>query len=159
MPITRVSTDYSTRTKDIHIFQGVNASKLSDITPGFGRISNYCSGVQKLIQRYTISLLTELGSQTYYPDFGTELISSLLNSSSSLNRLDVGLLFNEANVKVITAFRDHQRESTGIPLDEQLDTALLTNVSVYGGTVGLTIQLYTAAGVPIEFLIPLPSIS
>jgi len=66
MPISSTTTNYSGRKKDIHIFQGVDPSKVSDINPSFGKISNYCAGVQKLVQRYAICLLTELGSQENY---------------------------------------------------------------------------------------------
>lgn len=159
MPITGVSTDYSTRTKDLHIFQGVNAVKLSDITPGFGRISNYCSGVQKLVQRFTITLLNELGSQPDFPLFGTELVGTLLRSSSNINKADVGHIFNTASLKVIREFRDYQRGITGVPLDEQIDTATLVDVVIQNGSIGLTIKIYPLQGTPVVFIMPLPAIS
>ena len=159
MPISGISTDYSTRTKDIHIFQGVNATKLSSITPSFGRISNYCSGIQKLIQRYTITLLNELGSQPGFPTFGTNLVNTLLRSSSFINKADVGHIFNEANIKVIREFRVYQRGLTDVPLDEQIDTATLADVVIQNGTIGLTIKIYPLTGEPVVFIMPLPSIS
>ncbi|MEG7795894.1 hypothetical protein, partial [Listeria monocytogenes] len=71
MAIKSITTNYTGRKIDLHIMQGVKAPGSSDISLGFGKISNYCSGVQKLIQRYTIMLLTEIGSQENFPTFGS----------------------------------------------------------------------------------------
>ena len=157
MPISGVSTDYSNRKKDIHIFQGVNPSALAIITPEFGKISNYCTGIQKLVQRYAISLLTELGSQDNYPDFGSSLITRLIRRGGNMNRLDIYPIFNSANLKIITSFREYQRATPGLPDDEQLSTAQLTNVIVAGGNVSLSIQIYPLSGGAVEFVLPIPS--
>lgn len=157
MPITGVSTDYSTRKKDLHIFQGVDPNKPARIDPAFGRISNYCAGVQKLVQRYAISLLTEIGSQENYPDFGTDLISSLINSSNLINKADVTHIFNFANMKVITTFRDYQRENADMPEDEQIDTAVLNDIVVANNMISLLIQIYPVSGSTTQFLLPLPN--
>jgi len=158
MPISGISTDYSTRTKDIHIFQGVNVQKRTDIAPSFGRISNYCSGVQKLVQRYGVILLTELGSQIDFVEFGTELITTLLRSSSAIGRGDVNLIFAKANVRVLDILRNYQRNTPGLPLDEQIDTAVLNDVVVTGDSIALDIQIFTLSGGEVVFLLPLPSI-
>lgn len=157
MPINGTSTDYSTRTKDIHIFQGVDVSKVSNITPSFGKISNYCTGIQKLVQRYAISLLSELGSQPGFTDFGTNLVSTLLRSSSRMSKADVFTIFNFANLKVIKLFKNYQQKTADLPLDEQLATAKLIDINVVNGNVSLSIQLYPLTGEPVKFVVPLPT--
>lgn len=157
MPISGTSTDYSTRKKDVHIFQGVDVNKLSAITPSFGRISNYCAGIQKLIQRYAISLLTQLGSQTNYPDFGSSLLESLHNRNLINNRADVFHLFNFANAKVVSEFRTYQSAHTDMPNDEQLSTAQLKDIVVDNDSVFLTIQIYPVETTPVVFLLPVPT--
>lgn len=157
MPISGTSTDYSTRTRDLHIFQGVNPNKLANISPSIGRISNYCSGVQKLIQRYAICLLTEITSQTSYPNFGTALIPTLMRSSSRISKADVFPIFGTANSKVIDIFKAYQQTTPGLPKDEQLATAQLINLSVSGGNVSLSIQIYPVATEPVVFLLPIPT--
>jgi hypothetical protein len=157
MPISGTSTDYSTRKKDIHILQGVNPNQLSRITPSFGRISNYCAGVQKLIQRYAIALLTELGSQTKYPDFGSTLLRTLNNRNFKNNKADVFHIFNFANAAVVTSFRAYQAKTKNLPDDEQLATAQLKDVVVSNDSVSLSIQLYTVDTNAVVFLLPIPT--
>jgi hypothetical protein len=159
MPISGTSTDYTGRTKDLHIFQGVDPSRSVQVTPSFGKISNYCTGIQKLVQRYAICLMTELGSQANYPDFGTSLISTLMNSHRPRNKADVFPVFNKANLKVLDRFRAYQRAHTDLPVDEQLSTALLKDVTSDLYSVGLTIALYPLTADPVTFILPLPKSS
>ena len=157
MAISNITTNYTGRTIDLHIFQGVNAPNASDITPSFGLISNYCSGVQKLVQRYAILLLTELGSQELYPDFGSDLLTKLTSTSNNYNRSDLFTLFALANVKVSDVILAYQIENP-LPLDEQLDVATLEEiVTTTDGGVALRVNISTRAVGAIDFLLPLPS--
>jgi hypothetical protein len=155
MPIDVTSTDYSGRTKDIHIFQGVDPYGAATVAPSFGKISNYCTGIQKLIQRYTISLLTNIGSQANYPTFGTDLLTKLTTSSFRFNKADLGHIFNFANSKVINEFRAYQRANPG-PEDEQLATAVLQDISFSNGSLFFTVQLYPVQQPSVNFILPLP---
>ena len=158
MPIRNVTTDYSGRQKDISAFSVVNPLSPSRqaVTPTFGRVSSYCAGVQKLIQRYTIALLTTRGSQPAFPDFGTELLAGLAVSGLSTVS-DLTHAFNFANALVVVQFRDYQSRASGIPLDEQLDTAVLSSLTTTASfEVTFTITLYTMAGTTIDYLLPIP---
>lgn len=152
-----LSVDYSNRKIDLHIFQGVNAPNSSDITPSFGKISNFCTGIQKLAQRYTICLLTELGSQVSFSDFGSDLITSLTSSSNLYNRADLYPIFNEANAKIEAEFYDHDQKYPGAPDDERLASAALVDIlSTPTGGVALSVELQTYSVEPVSFIIPLP---
>lgn len=153
---TVLSTDYANRKIDLHIFQGVKAPTASSITPSFGRISNYCTGVQKLIQRYTIALLTELGSQPSFETFGTSLITELNSSSSLLNRADLYPIFNEANAKVLNEFFAFDLDNPSVPDDERLAGASVLSINSVNGTVSISVQIFTQATDPITFILPLP---
>jgi hypothetical protein len=156
MAIKGTSTDYSNRKIDIHVFQGVNAPKNSDITPSFGRISNFCTGVQKLIQRYTISLLTEIGSQLNYPEFGSSLIVSLTSSSNVYNRADLYALFNIANDKIQSEFLAYDA-TEDISDDERLRNVRIARIeSTADGGVAIRLELQTFAGSELIFVVPLP---
>lgn len=157
MAITNTTTDYTGRKKDINIFQGLNFPNKSTVTLAFGDISNFCAGIQKLVQRYAITLLTELGSQPDFPDFGSTLLTRLNNTSLNLNIVDVRGIFNLANAKVIRQFRQQQSQSPSNFQDEQLNTATLDGVSVSGGKVGLRIKILSMAGERVEFVLPLPN--
>jgi len=153
------STDYSTRKRDIHIFQGVDITKPATITPSFGNISNYCAGIQKLVQRYAIALLTVIGSQPEFPTFGTDLLTELSNTNLTIDRTRLTHIFNFANFEVISAFRQYQANTDGLLDDEQLDTATLQDIVVSNdGKVSLIVQIIPVAEDAITFLIPLPKI-
>jgi hypothetical protein len=142
MAISSITTNYGNRTKDIHIFQGVNPLvQVSSINPAFGKVSQFCSGVQKLVQKYAIMLLTDLGSQLNSPTFGTTLMRRL-RSGNNISKPDFINIFNLANSTVIGAFREYQRGVSNIPDDEFLDTAVLQDVVVTNGNVRLRIKLY-----------------
>lgn len=158
MPIRNITTDYSGRSKDINIFPSVSPSKAGaqKVTPSFGKVSSYCAGVQKLIQRYAIALLTVKGSQAAYPNFGTGLVKQL-NMSRLTNQPDLVHAFNFANAAVIGQFRAYQETTTGLPADEQLDTAVLLSVTATANLeVSYRVALYTKAGSTLDFLLPIP---
>jgi len=79
--------------------------------------------------------MTEQGSQPDYPDFGTKLMSTLNNRNLSLNKADLYPIFNSAAYKVISEFRDYQAKNSGIPTDEQLNTAYLSDIIVSNDSV------------------------
>lgn len=155
MAISSITTNYATRKKDIHIMQGMTVSGTSDITPSFGKISNFCTGVQKLVQRYAITLMTSLGSQENYPEFGTNLMINLNNRRLKLNRADVFALFNLANAKVIKEFRLYQASSDQ-PDDEMLNTAQLIDVKITNTGVYLHIKVIPVQATAVELILPLP---
>jgi hypothetical protein len=155
MAINNITTDYSNRKIDLHIFQGVSAPNASDITPSFGKISNFCTGVQKLVQRYTIALLTELGSQENFPDFGSTLITALTSSSNLYNRVDLYPIFNKANTKVLRDFAAYDR-TVSMPVDERLAGARLIEIKSINGGVSMAVQIETYSEDPVTFIIPLP---
>ncbi len=157
MPITGTSTDYSNRTKDLHILQGVSPTQKKAINLKFGRFSSYCSGVQKLIQRYTIALLTELGSQVNFNTFGSSLLAELKGLNTTAAQAEVKHIFNFASSKVTTDFRNYQKElEAAVPEDEQLGTAILESVNYENDILYLAIRIYPISGDETAFIIPLP---
>ena len=153
--ITSVTTDYTGRQKDINIFgyKNPNTQTISTASLSFGRVSSYCAGVQKLLQRYTIALLTKLGSQTTYPDFGTDFTSSLESSQTSQD-LQHALVF--ANALVISEFRQYQAVNSGLPLDEQIQTVTINALTYTQGVLYLNLSILTLAGDAVQYILPLP---
>lgn len=150
-----VSTDYTGRKKDISIMQGPSpyVQGLQQVTLGFGDISSYCAGVQKLIQRYTIILFTVLGSQKYEPTFGTSFVKQV-RSMNLMSETDMSHLFNFANFDAIKVIKNDQITRDDVPLDEQLDSAVLDSLTVSGDSIIFNVRIYTMAGSPVTFLIP-----
>lgn len=158
MPIRNITTDYTGRAKDINISPTIDPTKTSvqKVTPGFGNVSSYCAGVQKLLQRFMIALTTVRGSQPAYPTFGTDLLKTIAVSSLT-TVADLKHAFNFASAKVVSEFREYQAATPGLPDDEQLDTALLLDISVTANyEVTYRVALYTKAGETYDFLLPIP---
>lgn len=158
MPIRNITTDYSGRAKDINISPNIDPTKTSaqKVAPGFGAVSSYCAGVQKLVQRFMVALVTVRGSQPAYPAFGTDLLKKI-SVSSLTTSADLRHAFNFASAKVVSEFRAYQAATPGLPDDEQLDTVLLMDVSVSSNyEVSYRVALYTKAGSTYDFLLPIP---
>jgi hypothetical protein len=157
MPITSFSNDYTGRQKDINLAHKIDPTsrEKQKVSLSFGSVSSFCSGTQKLVQRYMISLLTALGSQSNTPEFGTDLLPTVTNNRY-VSLQDLKHTFNFANWKVINEFRTYQNANPDLPADEQLNTATLSSLNVNKGVVHFQITLLTLAGDEIEFLVPLP---
>ena len=156
--ISGTTTDYTGRQTDILILRGANVNTANAVqtTIEFGSPSSMCAGVQKLMQRYAISMLTILGSQQNFASFGTTLMSSLQNAGGQTTS-DLNHLFNYANLTVVTNFRNYQANNPSNFPDEQLNTATLNSVDISGNSVRLNISIVSVAGTTVQFLLPIPS--
>ena len=146
MSIAGTSTNYTGRLLDINISGNLNplSSNAQPVTYSFGKPSQFVAGVQKLIQRYLISLMN------------TSLVSQLIGSSAS-NVQTANTIFNTCNWTVVQAFRSSQSTQLTSPLDEQLDTVQLTSTtSSAANNINFSLQLTTMAGASVTFLLPLP---
>ncbi len=156
MAIRNIVNDYTSRKKDINLAYKVNGTagqKPMDLR--FGEISSYVAGIQKLIQRYAVCLFTNVGSQTDYPEFGTDFISQI-QGCNLRSKQDYKHIFNQANWKVISEFRKYQNANPDQPKDEQLSTATLVSFSSLGGSLTFRVKLISLAGEIVDFLLPLP---
>jgi hypothetical protein len=145
MPITNTTTDYTGRTVDMYISGSLNPllSDKQEVIYEFGQHTKYVAGVQKLIQRYLISLIN------------SGFIEQLLGSTSG-NIQAARNLFNTMNWEVIKTFRAYQSTNLTDPDDEQLSTVQLNDVTSNGDTISFSLQLITNAGTDVAFILPLP---
>lgn len=172
MAISSIGSDYTGRLKDISILQypdptfspaDVTSTSFAQavyakqtVTPRFGKMTRYCAGVQKLVQRYTILLLTGLGSQPFFPEFGTAFMPSVQSGLSPTSRLLATQYFMLANYSVIVTLKAYQIDNPDIPTDERLANAELTDISLQGDYASFKVAITTEAGDDINFLVPLP---
>jgi hypothetical protein len=158
MAVTGISTDYTERSKDISILQYPDAT-LTDpqtVLPQFGANPRFCSGVQKLLQKYTIILLTNLASQPNFPDFGTNFLYTLQGGISPVDRVRASQIFILASFAAVTALRKYQVANPTIPADEKIVRAELLGLELYGSYVGFSVNIITEAGENISYVVPLP---
>jgi hypothetical protein len=158
MAISKITTDYSGRKKDVSIIRNINPTNpaTQKVTLEFGKVSAYCAGVQKLVQRYMIIFMTEVGTQKSYPEFGTPFYGNI-RRGNVVNKTDLVHKFNFANLKTVETIRTHQQKFNDIPLDEQINTALLGDIIfVARDQINIRILIKTNAGDNVDFLMPLP---
>lgn len=158
MPIKKEITDYTNRKKDISILQYPNTTVYdgAEVFPKFGTTSRFCAGVQKLIQRYTVLMLTNINSQEYYPDFATDFLWPLQAGIGPTDNIAARQIFTLADYNAVNIIKKYQIEYPDLPLDEQLDTTFLRNLTLYGSFVSFDVKLTTLAGDAVDFLVPLP---
>jgi hypothetical protein len=161
MAISGISSNYVSRKLDVSILHGGNPSSevASLVLIGFnpdGEKSKRCAGIQKLIQRYSILLLSSPGDQPDFPDFGSGLRVVLQNKS----RLDEGQLrhlFAIANSKILDEIVEEQQQDTTRQPDEQLASVEFISGKYELDSLSLRLKLITVAGDSVEFLTPISS--
>jgi hypothetical protein len=172
MAILGVSTDYTGRKKDISLLQypdptltpaSVTSISFSQaltakqtVFPKFGKTTRFCAGTQKLIQKYAIMLLTALGSQPHYPEFGSSFIPDINAGIPSTSRLLAEQYFSFASYKVVGDLKTYQIDHPEIPEDERILSAELLALSTYADYVAFNVAITTEAEDSIVFLVPLP---
>jgi len=156
MSISYTTTNYSGRKKDLNIFGKVDPYNTDPqrITLGIGKVSSYVAGVQKLVQRYAIMLLTEMETQPVYPTFGTFLVTNLRGSNRT-PKDELIHYFNFANLKVLSEMHAYQQTNSD-PYDEQISTATLNSMVMAGDSLAFSVTIETKTGESVPFVIPLP---
>ena len=65
-------------------------------------------------------------------------------------------IFNIASYNALNTLKTYQIGKDDIPLDEQIASAELTNISLYGSLAAFDVTIKTEAGDNVEFIVPLP---
>jgi hypothetical protein len=116
----------------------------------------FCTGKQKLAQRWLLEFLTARGSMGFHlANRGTNFVSQFRNQR-----------FNNENVVrsqfvfAATSVADNLAldVTAATPADERLASAELTGVVVQPGYLTLEIQLTTQAGTITQFIAPIASL-
>jgi hypothetical protein len=158
MAITSISSDYTGRAKDISILQYPDAALIDaqEVLPQFGNNARFCTGIQKILQKYAIILLTNITSQPDYPAFGTDFFYTLQGGISPVDRVMASQIFTLASFAAVSELRKYQTNHPELPDDEKIVRAELLDLDLYGGYVGFSVKVVTAAGDDVNFVIPLP---
>ena len=154
--MTTVSTDYTGRTVDLLIFQGVQAIGNRKLTLGFGLAGEVVTGIQKLVQTFTTMFLTAQGSILYLPAWGTNFVP----------HLQQGIIRDESTVKsefqfaveLIRQALTSEAAEHDIPADESYSSATLLNytINTNTGVLSLQIQIESLAGTTNTVYLPIP---
>lgn len=149
--------DYQDRTVDLSIFQG-NFGAVGAPRPMIQALATgsngglLIAGVQKMAQRYFITLLTPSGSVLHRPTQGTRLFTDAARGVWR-TELDVRQSFLSANTDALRQLRGLERATD--PADERISRADLLGVQVEDGLARLRIRPVSAAGSGYTYLLPI----
>jgi len=158
MAVSLVSSNYTGRKRDLSVFHSPDASLATTQSIGisFGAPSQFCAGVQKLVQAYAIILLTNLMSQPNYPEFGTSFLYTMQSGVSPVDTLAASQIFSLASYDAVSALRTYQATNYDTPADERIVRATLTNIVLSAGSALFEVTIVAESGDTIPFLVPLP---
>ena len=147
---------YVGRTVDMLAFDDAKSSGETELTQTLVKKNQsgaVITGIEKLVQRFLVELLTEQGSLTYLPNRGTLFITQaragILRTSQNLFTA-----FSTAEVQIginLRAEDDIARD----PLDEQYQSAALLTADLIDDRANLKIQVNSAAGTSRQVIYPL----
>lgn len=154
------SVDYTGRTIDLLIFQGTavqgdQAILLDLVGPG-NNGGEVTTGIQKLVQSFTMLFLTERGSIKYHPELGTTFLTDM-RFQRIHDEADVQSSFNLA-VELIRTTLSLVAEQTSLPEDEQFASAVLQsfNLDSTNGKLTLFVKIESVAGDSRTIYLPVP---
>ena len=148
--------DYRGRTVDYLAFDDARAQGDALLTQTLvkeGQSGALITGIEKLVQRFLIELLTEQGSLNYQLNRGTFFMTAL-RTGVVRTSLDLFAAFSSAELDVRDNLRleeDFQND----PEDERYGEATLISASLLGDTATLTINVSSVAGESRTVIYPL----
>lgn len=148
-------SDYKNRTVDVAAFKGWEVGKSTEVEQKLvlaGKGGEMIAGIEKLVQRFTIELLTELGSLTYRPERGSIF---MLDARSGIWQTAGDVRSSFATSLLSIADNLIREESATDPADERFSSAELESVSLLGDSVTLHVQVTSSAGTSFTALLPI----
>ena len=158
--MTTPSINYAGRTVDLFIFQGAKLEGQQQILLDIDSLDypggEVTTGIQKLVQTFAITFLTEVGSIKYDPTFGTTFVSDV-RIGNIRDEATVVAFFNLA-VESIRQTLKLSQETNPLPDDESYDSAVLVNFNLDTNASKLTlnIRVNSVAGQTRQLYLPVP---
>jgi hypothetical protein len=154
-----VSTDYTGRTVDLLIFQGVEASGNQPIDLSFGLEEGgyVCTGVQKVAQTWLILFMTDRGSVLNKPLRGSSFFPAIRRGRIRVEE-DISAEFSLAAEQVRQTMDLDATADGTLPDDERLDEANLLEYSLdrEASVIRLKVRILTIAGDSRDVILPVP---
>jgi|TARA_R110000824_G_scaffold82768_4_gene207409 hypothetical protein len=148
-------TDYKNRTVDVAAFKGWELGTETEVIQALalpGKGGEFIAGIEKLVQRFAVELLTELASITHLPARGCIFILDA-RSGGWQTAGDVESSFSQSMLTVSKNLI--LEESEADPEDESFQSAELISVALGGDLVTLRVKVVSRAGASFTTLLPL----
>jgi len=154
------SVDYSGRTVDLLIFQGVAEAGRQPVELGFGDVGKVCTGVQKVAQTWLMLFMTDRGTILNKPTRGSSFFRAVRQGRIRVDS-DVRAQFAIAADQVRRTMElDAVNASPALPSDERLDRAVLESFALDKGAshLYLKIRITSIAGSSRTIYLPVPTV-
>ena len=151
------SVDYTGRTVDVLIFQGVKESGNQPIETGFGEAGYVCTGIQKVAQTWTTLFMTDRGSVLGKPTRGSGFFAAVRMGRIQVED-DVPAEFSLAAEQVRQTMELDAANAGSLPDDERLDEAILLGFTLSRelSILQLRINIKSLAGDSRVVYLPVP---
>lgn len=154
--MNRESTiDYSGRTVDLLLLKTVLQPENKQVNPNVANQPMSVTGIEKLVQRYALLFLTELGSVMNSPNEGTEFLTSLSRGKI----YDESSLSAAATLANKTVYRQIVSEDAALETrdDEALDDSSIQELKMDRATasVSVTVKITSVAGESFVYTAPI----
>lgn len=156
---SNAKVDYSGRTVDLLLLKTVldvpvvNKRVAIDVSDKDG-VPMIVSGVEKMVQRFSLAFINAMGSAKFRPEYGTNLVP-MVSKGMIYNMPTLRVQAAEANLlaKVYVVKGDEQEDT---PDDERLVESEVVDLSFSreDAKVRISIKLTTAAGDSYTYVIP-----
>ena len=147
------AANYANRSIDLVFLQGVTLSGKKTLAQQIFNESNagqVCTGIQKLIQRWILRLLTPAGTMKFNPTRGTTFMRDML---TAYNESDVDTVFRLANMDATRQMI--QEETNSMPSDERLNHVELLDITFTDYSVIIKVRMYSQTGDSSPVVLPI----
>jgi len=154
--LTGTAEQYTGRTVDLLLLDGAIATKEAELTPALvqpGQSGALIAGISKLVQRFLLELLTEIGSLHYDPTRGTTFISQIRAGAVQTSQ-DLFMAFSAAELSLRDSLRLEENAETD-PADERYQSSELLSATLSGDLATVSLRLTSLAGTSRTVLYPL----
>ena len=151
MTISRKLSKYPNRSFDFTVMHG--AAKTGSTLVDFSLVKDggaVCTGLQKLAQRYVLCLMTDIGSMTFNSRRGCSFMKDVMRAR---DEDAVATAFQFARMDVAQQLRNE--ETDDMPDSEKYGSSELIDVSFFGDTLSIAIELQSVSGDSSDIILPI----
>lgn len=151
MAISHKLSKYPDRSFDFVVMHGATLTGSSMVD--FSLVKDggaVCTGLQKLIQRYVLCLMTDVGSVLFNTRRGCAFMRDVMRA---VNEEDVETAFQFARMDVAQQLRNEETED--MPDSEKYASSELIDVSFFGDTLSIAIKLQSVSGDSSDIILPI----
>lgn len=150
--------DYANRKYDFLALQNISAKKETQLALELaspGKSTQIATGPQKLVQRWLLEFLTELGSMPGLPKRGTDFMTQVRRGRLRTQAAVIAA-FNFAAYAARTNLRNEEDDTW--PDDERIGVVELQSVAFLPGYAQIRCSIASRAGSSRSIILPIPTL-